>query len=773
MDAREAFMNIPMSKEISCQNFKGLVAYLRKHYGDEGVEQLVAGLVDGDYFIQDKYDPTLIVPITVEHLKDGAYWVSNEFSLMLLSNVRKIMGGPNPLFTVGAEMVRESLSKTTLFVIKSLSPEMLVKQAPKLNAKFNRTKDVHLVAASGSSAEFEIKYRPGFNVTKDVCNWNLGVYTGIAELTGATIVEIRELECVVEGAPCCRFFIKWKKRSILSHWLRATINRMIGWAMKDLIADYETIIEERDRLVENLTKSESKYRTLFEESLEAMCLSCNGELIDANPAWLKMHGFSEKGEIIGKNEFDTVHPGDQNLLIANRQAWAKNHRQRIQLRHIRKDGKPIDVEVNSSRVEFDGKESILDTVRDVTELKKAEDERRRLEAKIQKTERMESVAALAVGVARDLGAILNGLSGYPDSILRQLPDESPLVAPVHAIRESGEKAAAIVEDLLALTRRGIARRDVLNLNAIVNDFLESPEYRQLKSSNQKLETSRDLAPDLLNLEGSSTHLTKVLGNIVANSTKAMPGGGTLTIRTANRYIDKELQGFDRVPEGEYCVLTVADTGVGISAQDIDNVFEPFYAKNRTGGRLTGLGMAVVWATVKDHNGFIHLDSEVGKGTYIQLFFPATRKAIPGGAGVQDLTQLNGNGEKILIVDDVKKQRDIAAEMLETLGYDVSAVIRGEDAVKFLKMARFDLVVIDMVMDPGIDGLETYRRIIREKPDQKAMIVSGFSETERIRQALKIGVGAVVKKPYTIEKFGLAVKRELSKPSHTEDDAGPS
>lgn len=750
-----------MPKEISCQNFRGLISYIRKYYGDEGVRKLISGLVEGPYCIQDKYEPTRIIPIKEEHLTDPAYWVSNEFSLILLSNVKKIVAGANPLYTAGVGMIRESLSKTTLFIAKFLSREMLAKRAAKLNARFNRTKDVRLIEITDSFAVFELHYRPGFHVTKDVCNWNLGIYTGITILSGASAVKSRETQCVLEGAPCCRFNMTWKKRQFPSHILAGIIDRMIGWRMKDLIADYENTIEERDRLIEKLAKSENKYRTLFEGSFEAMSLSHKGKLVDINPAWLKLHGFSQKSDIVGKDALDFVHPADRKILMTHQQEWPKEERM-IQIRHMTKQDEPIDAEVYLSRIEYDGKESFLATIRDVTEFKKAEEKRKQLEAKIQRAEKMETVATLAGGVAHDLNNILSGIVGYPDLILMQLPDQSPLIKPIRTMQETGKKAAAIVEDLLALTRRGIAPQEILNFNRIITDYLESPEYREMLSFHQTVEVSLELAPDLLNLKGSSVHLSKVLMNLIANSAEAMPDGGAITIKTANQYVDKELQGFDKVPEGDYCVLTVIDTGIGILEEDMEKIFEPFYSKKKLGRSGTGLGMAVIWGTTKDHKGFIHIDSQIEKGTEIKLFFPVTRESISVGETIRDLAQLKGSGEKILIVDDSMEQRDIAREMLESLGYYVAAVASGEAAVEYLKKASFDLLVLDMIMNPGMDGLETYRRIIQEKPGQKAIIASGFSETERVRQAQEIGAGQYIKKPYTLEKIGLAVRREIDK-----------
>jgi len=219
-----------------------------------------------------------------------------------------------------------------------------------------------------------------------------------------------------------------------------------------------------------------------------------------------------------------------------------------------------------------------------------------------------------------------------------------------------------------------------------------------------------------------------------------------------------------VEEGDYACLTVADTGTGISEADRDRIFEPFYTKKVMGRSGTGLGMAVVWGTVKDHNGYIGIESFEGHGTTFKLFFPIVRGAAVEETPRFNLDECRGDGETILVVDDVELQRRIASRILEKLGYRVTSVASGEAALEYLNAHRVDLVVLDMIMDPGMDGLDTYRRILEVNPSQKAIIASGFSETERVREAQALGAGPYVKKPYTIEKIGLAVKETLAQAS---------
>ena len=195
-----------------------------------------------------------------------------------------------------------------------------------------------------------------------------------------------------------------------------------------------------------------------------------------------------------------------------------------------------------------------------------------------------------------------------------------------------------------------------------------------------------------------------------------------------------------------------------------HIFEPFYTKKVMGRSGTGLGMAVVWGTVKDHGGYIDVQSLEGMGTVFSLYFPACKEESSGERLTIAVEDCRGEGESVLVVDDVEDQRTIATVILEKLGYRVAAVPSGEAAVAYLKERSVDLIVLDMIMGKGMDGLETFREIIRMKPGQKAVIASGFSETARVKETQRLGAGEYVKKPYSMEKIGFAVRRELDKPS---------
>ena len=375
---------------------------------------------------------------------------------------------------------------------------------------------------------------------------------------------------------------------------------------------------------------------------------------------------------------------------------------------------------------------------------------------------MEALGRLAGGVAHDLNNILSGIVSYPELLLLQLPENSPLVKPIQTIQKSGQKAAALVQDLLTLARRGVVVKEVVNLTDIVCEYLKSPEHEKFHADQPGVTIETRLGEPTFNISGSPVHISKAVMNLMNNAAEAMPDGGKIVVSTGNRYLDRPLKGYGDVKEGDYVFLSISDTGTGISPEDMGKIFEPFYTRKKMGRSGTGLGTTVVWGTAKDHDGYIDVQSTEGKGTTFTLFFPATREKLAEVHATLNIESYRGNGESILVVDDVESQRQIAVAILTELGYRASAVASGEAAIESLQSQAADLLVLDMVMDPGMDGLETYEKILAFNPKQKAIIVSGFSETGRVKTFQNLRSGGYLKKPFLIEKLGLAVKKELGK-----------
>lgn len=521
----------------------------------------------------------------------------------------------------------------------------------------------------------------------------------------------------------------------------------------------QTFFQQQESLVKEISERKQLVEAL-ENSTDAIGMSTpQGYHYYQNKSFDNLFGD------IGKNPIDTVYldksVGTQVFrTIKSGGTWTG------EVKMFSKQGRILDIDLRAyANKDDDGNIiSLVGIHTDITERKHAEAQKRKLELQLNRSEKMETVGTLAGGVAHDLNNVLSGIISYPELLLRKIPEDSPLRKPLNTIQRSGERAAAIVQDLLTLARRGIVVSEVVNLNAIIREYIDSPEHKRLIDFHPDINVELQLADDLLNILGSPVHLTKTVMNLLSNAAEAISGSGIIKIKTENKYLDFPLKGYDELQEGDYAVLRVSDSGSGISKKDIEKIFEPFYTKKVMGRSGTGLGMSVVWGTVKDHQGYIDVDSREGEGTAFTLYFPVTRRETETVKQNLSPEAFQGQGESILIIDDIAEQREIASDILKTLNYRVSCVSSGEEAVEYLKNHSADLLLLDMIMDPGIDGLETYKRILKRHPGQKAVIASGYSETDRVKEAQNLGAGTYVKKPYTLEKIGLAIKNELHRPS---------
>lgn len=399
---------------------------------------------------------------------------------------------------------------------------------------------------------------------------------------------------------------------------------------------------------------------------------------------------------------------------------------------------------------------------EIEERKKAEQERIRLESKLLRAEKMELLGRLASGVAHDLNNVLSGIVTYPDLLLLDLTPESDMFEPLQNIRTAGRHAATIVEDLLTLARRGIPVSKQVQLNDVIKAHLQSPEFITLRKNNPAVAIEKNLSSQLKSISGSPVHLQKTVMNLLLNSFEAIQHKGRISIVTKNLQINGSSQ-YKNIPTGFYTTLIISDDGIGIPKEKIDSIFEPFYSSKELGHSGTGLGMTIVWSTVQDHEGYLEVESSPGEGTTITLFFPSRNEQAHGELPL-DITPHRverGNREKILLVDDVSEQRKLCEQILTTLNYNVEKVANGKKALAFLKNTSVDLILLDMIMEPEMDGLDTYRKILQIQPNQKVIIISGYSETMRIKTALELGVRSYIRKPFSLESLATTIKEVLA------------
>lgn len=486
-----------------------------------------------------------------------------------------------------------------------------------------------------------------------------------------------------------------------------------------------------------------------------------GHISYTNKATLKFTGFTSHE--MHQQSFD-IFCGDENFTIKNILSFLKQQSHwENEFLGKRKDDSVFPAFASITTIFDDSNQplGILFIIKDLTEIKQAEKKRVQLERKPNHTSTMEAMGQMAGGVAHDLNNILSGIVGYPELLLAKLPEDSDLRSPLQDIHNSGKRASAVVADLLTLARGAASIREDHNLNHLIDNYLLSPEGKKLKSLYPLVNYTLQLDPALQTISCSHVHITKCIMNLITNATEAISSTGTVTIATRNHCVDKTFARKHHMATGEYVVLSVKDTGTGISNKDLQHIFEPFYTKKIMGRSGSGLGLAIVWNTVQDHDGKL-IVKRTSKGTCFRLYFHATgnTESPPKQPAIEK--RYPGNGERILVVDDEELLQTMGTGILRSLGYSVKSLGSGREAVAYLKNHSVDLVLLDMLMEPDMDGLETYKQILQISPGQKAIIVSAYSRNDAVRETLALGAGAFLKKPYDIDQLSMVVFQELNR-----------
>lgn len=515
---------------------------------------------------------------------------------------------------------------------------------------------------------------------------------------------------------------------------------------------------DRKLSLDELRRSEERYRLLFDNLHDALFLiDKDGKIIEHNPRVLEMSGYTPD-ELSEISFFDLITSEDRALVAEKLNDFNSTDHNLIQTSLISQDGRTLNAELSSRLTHVSGSDLIQIIVRDITEEKLAQDERARLTEKLQRSKRMEAIGLLAGGVAHDLNNILSGIVNYPELMLLSLNEDHKLVPYVHAIHTAGLRAAQVVDDLLTIARGAATLKEIHDLHTIVREYIVSPECMVLKSHYPEIVLQTRLQAKNTSIRCSTIHIKKVLMNLVNNAMEAMSDRGTVTLRT----MEGAQVGRDMAAPGETSVpsviLQIIDDGPGIAEKDMEHIFEPFYTRKVMGRSGTGLGLTVVWNTMEDHGGEVQVESSP-EGTTFSLLFPISTSP-PAVPAMTDTTELRGQGESILIVDDEPQNLDIALQILSALGYRCRGISSGEEAIELLRTQDIDLVILDMVMGNGLNGRETYEEIVTFKPTQKAVIATGYSDSDEVDRALQLGVRGIIKKPFTTPQLSVILRAAL-------------
>jgi signal transduction histidine kinase/DNA-binding NarL/FixJ family response regulator len=419
----------------------------------------------------------------------------------------------------------------------------------------------------------------------------------------------------------------------------------------------------------------------------------------------------------------------------------------LTVRLLRKDGGIVWTEQRLVRI-FDAEGnavSVEGVVRDVTE-------RKELQEHLLRAQRLETAGRVAGQVAHDFNNLLAPIMGFAELLKMRVPGDPQAQEYCDMMITAAQQIAEVNEDLLALGRRGYFERRPVPVSQLVMDVVAG-----LGTPPATLAVETSLDPEAFAVLGSSAQLMRVLTNLVSNAREAMGDIGTLRIVTENVYLDHSLGRYAAIEPGEYLRLEVTDTGPGVTPDVMTHMFDAFFTtKGAARRRGAGLGLSVVQSVVDDHRGYLVVDSAVGHGATFSIYLPAWRGEIEETTA----EQAPRGSESILVVDDDPVQRSLLTDLLRTLGYRAEPVGSGEAAIALLRKRTFDLLVLDMVMPPGIDGAETYRGASTIRRGQRAIILSGYSESDRVALAQELGAGTYLRKPVTLPRLAQAVRAEL-------------
>lgn len=526
------------------------------------------------------------------------------------------------------------------------------------------------------------------------------------------------------------------------------------------------MIRQRQEAEKLVRENELKLKLIFEVFPQVIIISDNnGVLLQANDEF-RRYSLREYQQAIGRQLEDSF-VIDGSL---RRELWRQlQERGSLIAREIvcqGLDGSELNLLTFGRVINLDSDTFFLLIFTDISDLKAAEKEKLILQEQLARANKMETMGLMAAEVAHDLNNILSGIIGYPQLLLLEPNLTAQQKEMLVDMFQTGQRAAAVVSDLLTIARGVASNKIIVSVNKTVKDYATSLEARQLKDIYPKVKLELRLDPQAGEITASEHHLTKIIMNLVSNAIEAVPpdqDNGLVTIATGHISVGETAPplaaGSEPMAPGDYVFIKIQDNGPGIRPEDLNKIFEPFYSNKPKGRSGTGLGLAIVWNTISDHQGHVGVQSSP-EGTTFSVYFKRVQQSGPFVKSQPNLDDYRGQGQRILVVDDVDIQRKLACKMLSTLGYEALSAPSGEQAIEFLRSEEVDLIVLDMIMHPGLNGVETYVEIKKIKPQQKAIIASGMVEAKEVAKARALGVEAFVGKPYTLEDIAVAVHNAL-------------
>lgn len=577
-----------------------------------------------------------------------------------------------------------------------------------------------------------------FNATVAVPDWDSAIHVGVArgpigEHTRAT------LQSIAAG-------------SVFALLLGLALAWTVAWMTTREVAAAEAALRE----------SEERYRYLFEHSPDSIVLmKMSGEgppvIIDCNEATYKMHGYSRE-EIIGMPISKLDSELDRQRIPERAKRVLAGGVVRFEGEHVRKDGSHFPVEVVARMVEIGGKAVLQGIDRDISDRKKAEEEKKSLEAQLAQAQKMDAIGRLAGGVAHDINNVLGTILGAASLMEDDLGADDPAREHLEKILVACHRGRDFTRNFLGYARKGTFVKERICPNVLIDETAQLLVHTIPK----KVTVDTVLDPVVRCLRGDRSLVGQALMNLCLNAVDAMEGEGVLLIETRNIVLDdSQLSALPELSPGEYVEVTIADTGAGMDEETLGQAFEPFFT-TKPASRGTGLGLSMVYGTMVSHEGSATIESEPGKGTSVTLLFPATDPPLRQEPREPEPEHAPAAGEGlVLLVEDEQLLRHVGREILERLGYSVIVAEDGKEAVEKYRQRRDEIVVVvlDLVM-PEMDGSETFAELKNIDPNVRVLIASGFTNDEVVDELLANGARGFVEKPFDKKTMAEAVARVL-------------
>ncbi len=574
-----------------------------------------------------------------------------------------------------------------------------------------------------------------------------------------TALKIRNERCpytpfiIVTGTLVDEMAIDFLKIGATDYILKNNLQRLvpsIKRAIKEL--DDEKELAKAQKMV---IESEKRYRELFENTSDLISIISNvGGFVLVNQAWETSLGYTPK-EISNFNSMDIIHKNSREKYVAvfNR-ALTREKIRGIELTLMAKDGREVIIETNFFPKIESGKVIYVQGIfRDITDKK-------RLEKELMHAMKMDAIGRLAGGIAHDFNNILGAIEGYASMILNTVGGTSPIRPDLEEIRKSVQRATILTRQLLAFSRKQNLQKRITNVNKIIINL----EKMIKRIIGEDIKFTTELEKNLPNSEIDPGQIEQVMINMMVNSRQAMPEGGDILIKTESLLIGKEDCRARICPEhARFVAISVQDSGTGMSGKTLEHLFEPFFTTKEKG---TGLGLSISYGIIKQHNGWIGVESEIDRGTTFTIYLPTTEQETTNGRepAVSGEDNLEGRGEKIFVIEDDEDLRKLAARGLKQHGYQVFESSCGEEASEIFEKenGNFDVIFSDMVL-PDRKGTALLEDFLNINPRLKVIFTSGYGEIDKLNLELIRQKGfAFIQKPYSMENLLKVFKEVLAK-----------